>query len=514
METEKEILTIIELMIKDKKVRSAAATQSFRLFFGTYFGHYIQHPFAPFHFDMFQLAQDEKNKTIVIMGARNSAKSAIMNTALSIWSVLGIQKKKFVIIVSKTQQKGKQHFLNMRKELESNRLLKGDLGPLRTEESQWGSSIVLPKYDAQITFASVEQSLRGMRYKQYRPDLLIVDDIEDGDSVRTIEGRNNVYGWLTNDAIPAGDLENMRAVLLGTLLHEDSVMMRFKKDIASGVRDGIYREYPLMDAAGEILWRGKYPDLAAVEAERLRVGNEKAWAQEFLLRIVSDAERVVHPEWIYYEECPAPTLANQYRGAFIGIDPAISEEKRAARTAMVVVRVFGWGENTRIYVMPYPINERIGLPTIVEKAKALSDEYGKAKIYVEDVGFQKGLVQLLADEKYQTEGIRPQGDKRTRLSLISHPIKNKIVRFAPRGNEELVMQIVNFGSENYMDLADALSMLVPEIITTQQGYRPFPASLVPKTPEPGDDDYRSPNDPDYRGNGKYPITRGLWKMQF
>jgi len=488
MESETEIKAIIDLMIADKKVRSALATQNFRYFFGTYFGHYIKHPFAPFHFEMFQLAQDEANKTIVVMGARDSAKSAILNTALSIWSVLGTPHKKFVIIASRTQQKAKQHFMSARKELESNRLLKGDLGPLKTEESQWGSSIVLPKYDAQITFASAEQSLRGLRYKQYRPDLLIADDIEDSDSVKTMDGRNDTYNWLVNDAIPAGDLERLRVVLLGTLLHEDSVMMRFKKDIAAKVRDGIYREYPLMNAAGRILWSGKYPDPAAVEVARMRVGNDKAWAQEFMLRIVSDHERVVHPEWVQYAESPAPIVANQYRGAFIGIDPAISEDKRAACTAMVVVRVFGWNEHTRIYVQPYPVNERIGLPTIIERAKSLSDTFGKAKIFVEDVGFQKGLVQVLQEQGYPVEGVRPQGDKRARLALISHHIKNGTVQFAPRGNEELVMQVVNFGSENYMDLADALSMLIPEIMNNKLGYRPFPDFSYLKKKEKGEED--------------------------
>jgi predicted phage terminase large subunit-like protein len=477
MESEQEVQAIIQVMVGDKKVRSRITTQSFRYFFATYFGHYIKYDFAPFHFEMFRLAENEKNKTIVVIGARNSAKSAIMNTALSIWSVLGAPKKNFVIIASRTQQKAKQHFMNLRKELESNALLRNDLGPFKTEESQWGSSIVLTKYDAQISFASAEQSLRGMRYKQYRPDLLIADDIEDSDSVRTIDGRNDTYSWITNDAIPAGDLEKMRVVLLGTLLHEDSVMMRFKKDIAEGTRDGIYREYPLMDANGNILWKGKYPDQAAVESERLRVGSDKAWAQEFLLRIVSDSERVVHPEWIKYAECPAPTRENGYRGSYIGIDPAISEEKKAACTAMVVIRVFGWGKNMRIYVLPYPINERIGLPTIIERAKTLSNMYGngiKAKIYIEDVGFQKGLVQVLEEQRFPAEGVRPQGDKRARLALISHHIKNGTVLFAPRGNEELVAQLVNFGSETYKDLADALSMLIPQVVNTEQGYTPFP----------------------------------------
>ncbi len=476
MESEKELQAIINLMIKDQNFRRKAARESFQLFFACYFGHYIKHPFADFHREMFKLAADPANKTLVTMGARNSAKSTILNTALSIWSLLGAPQKHFGIIASRTQQKSKQHFMNTRKELESNKLLRGDLGPFKTEESQWGSSIVLTKYDAQLTFASAEQSLRGMRYKQYRPDLLVADDIEDNDSVKTFDGRNQTYNWLTQDAIPAGDLEQMRVVLLGTLLHEDSVMMRFKQEIEMKRRDGVYREYPLMDAAGNILWKGKYPDVAAVEAERMRVGSDKAWAQEFMLRIMSAHDRVVHPEWIHYCDSPLPTQANDFRGTFIGIDPAISEEKRACCTAIVSIRVFGWGDQMKIYVQPHPVNDRMGMYGIVEKVKALVAEHlkvGLVKIYSEDVAFQKALIEALQRNGYLVDGVRPKGDKRERLSLISHQIKDGTIQFAPRGNEELIMQVVNFGSEKFMDLVDALSMLVPEVVQTHAGHVPF-----------------------------------------
>ena len=476
MESEKALQAVIDMMIVDQDFRRRAAKDSFQLFFLCYFRHYTRHPFADFHREMFQLAMDPGVKTLVVMGARNSAKSTILNTALSIWSLLGAPQKHFAIIASRTQQKSKQHFMNTRKELESNKLLRGDLGPFKTEESQWGSSIVLTKYDAQLTFASAEQSLRGMRYKQHRPDLLIADDIEDNDSVRTFDGRNQTYNWLTQDAIPAGDLERLRVVLLGTLLHEDSIMMRFKQEIETKRRDGVYREYPLMDAAGNVLWKGKYPDVAAVEVERLRVGNDKAWAQEFMLRIMSDHDRVVHPEWIHYGESPLPIAVNEFRGTFIGIDPAISEDKRSACTAIVVIRVFGWGEKMKIYVLPYPVNDRMGMFGIVEKVKPLVAEHlkvGMVKIYSEDVAFQKALIEALQRHGYLVQGVRPHGDKRERLSLISHQIKDGTIQFAPRGNEELVMQIVNFGSEKFMDLVDALSMLVPEVVHTQQGYVPF-----------------------------------------
>jgi predicted phage terminase large subunit-like protein len=494
MESEKELQAIIDLMIRDRNFRRKAAKESFQLFFACYFGHYIKYSFADFHREMFKLAGDPSNKTLVIMGARNSAKSTILNTALSIWSLLGAPQKHFGIIASRTQQKSKQHFMNTRKELESNKLLRGDLGPFKTEESQWGSSIVLTKYDAQLTFASAEQSLRGMRYKQYRPDLLIADDIEDNDSVRTYEGRTQTYNWLTQDAIPAGDLDQIRVVLLGTLLHEDSVMMRFKNEIEAKRRDGVYREYPLIDSAGKILWTGKYPDAAAVETERMRVGNDKAWAQEFLLRIVSDHERVVHPEWIHYEDAPVPGIDNDFRGTFIGIDPAISEDKRACNTAIVCIRVFGWGKDMRVYVMPYPVNDKMGMFGIVDHVKALVEHHqkvGMVKIYSEDVAFQKALIEALQRNGYLVEGVKPHGDKRERLQLISHQIKDGTIRFATRGNEELVMQTVNFGSERYMDLVDALSMVVPVVIQTHAGHIPW-SRMGKREPEPDPSRYVSP----------------------
>jgi ribosome biogenesis GTPase A len=107
MDPEKEIQSTIDLMIKDRGFRIAATRESFRLFFGAYFGRYIKHAFADFHREMFQMAEEKKNRTIIIMGARNSAKSTIMNTGLAIWSILGKPGNHCVVILSQTPSKAK-----------------------------------------------------------------------------------------------------------------------------------------------------------------------------------------------------------------------------------------------------------------------------------------------------------------------------------------------------------------------------------------------------------------------
>ena len=58
---------------------------------------------APFHYEIFKIAEDDNIKIGVIVAFRASAKSTIMSLAYPIWSILGRPKKKFPLIVYSTQ---------------------------------------------------------------------------------------------------------------------------------------------------------------------------------------------------------------------------------------------------------------------------------------------------------------------------------------------------------------------------------------------------------------------------
>jgi hypothetical protein len=111
------------------------------------------------------------------------------------------------------------------------------------------SRLVFKKHGARITVASAEQSIRGIRHNEHRPDLIICDDVEDVQSTKTREGRDKTYHWLRGEVVPAGD-RNTRLIIVGNLLHEDSLLMRIKDEIAKGKAKGIFKEYPLIDNHG------------------------------------------------------------------------------------------------------------------------------------------------------------------------------------------------------------------------------------------------------------------------
>lgn len=463
----------IEKIIRDRKSRTAITKDSHLWFFSVYFNHYMIYPFADFHYEMFNLTEDEQINTVLVMAFRGSAKSTIFTTSYPIWSILGKLQKKFVIILGQTQRQARQHLINIRKELEGNELLRSDLGPFKEIEDEWGSmSLVIPKYNARITAASMEQTIRGMKHMQYWPDLIICDDIEDLQSVKTKEGRDKIYQWITGEVIPAGD-KNTKIILVGNLLHEDSLLMRLKEKIEEGTLNGKLLMVPLLDDKGQIAWKGKFKDMEEIEIERKKIANDSSWAREYLLKILSDHERVIHPEWIqFYDKIPEPTSESKFRFCGTGIDLAISKEESADYTAMVSALVFGYEGELKIYITPDTVNQRLSFPETALQIKVLIASkvcYERYRIFVEDVGYQKSIIQHINDQKesdkFKIEEFKPKGDKRSRLSLVSHAIQNGTILFPRDISPLLINQLINFGKEKHDDLADAFSTLCIKILS-------------------------------------------------
>jgi predicted phage terminase large subunit-like protein len=461
---------LFDKVLSDKLARKALVRERLEYFFPIYFYRYMQYETPDFHKEIFDILEDESIKLAVICAFRGSAKSTIITTAYVLWSILGVQQRKFIVICGQTELKAKQYLTNIKDELMHNSLLKADLGPFTEEKNQFGTTtaIIIKKLNVKIMISSVEQSIRGMRHGEHRPDLIILDDIEDTNSVKTKAGRDKAFNWLTSEVVPAG-YKRTRIIVVGNLLHEDSVIKRLEKKIDDKEMtylNSVYREYPIVDDQGKTLWLGKYPTQDDIEAERQKTMSETAWYREYLLKIISTEEQVVKPEWIqFYNRPPNEKLAS----IAIGIDLAISEKDSADYTAMVVGYIYGYGKNMMIFIQPNPINERIPFPVQTEYIKSLVStqklKHHRVKIYIEDVGYQRALVQVFESQKYDVVGV-PTGrnDKTARLRLTTPLIKEGHVLFPEKGCEELIMQLTGFGKETHDDLADAFAILVLKAI--------------------------------------------------
>lgn len=452
-------------LFNNRDVRTEVTSSSHQWFFSTYFPNYITHETADLHRQLFAITEDEDLPLAVVVAFRGSAKSTIMTMSYPIWAIVGRQQKKFVIIASQTQYQARVHLTNIKRELESNELLANDLGPFVEQREEWGStSLFIPKYNARITAISTEQSVRGIRHGARRPDLIIADDVEDMNSVKTREGRNKTFDWFTGEIIPAGDTYTKR-IAIGNLLHEDSLLMRLKERIVADEIDGKYYQFPIVHD-GVSLWSGKYPDQKALRILQRSVGSKIAWEREYMLRIIPDEDQVIDPAWIqYYDELPSLTKANEYINSFISVDLAISQKSTADYTAILIIHVFGYApENRRYYIDARFVNKRITHLVTLDNIDLLyhalrAEELANPMVLVEQVAYQQSVVEQLQDRMIKARGVKIHTDKRARLQLVSSLFQQGSV-YLPKTREAaaIAQQLVGFGVEKYDDLADAISM--------------------------------------------------------
>jgi predicted phage terminase large subunit-like protein len=449
----------------DRATRLTLAKQSFYWFAHIYFSEYITHSTAPFQKEIYQLLHDNPRELLAFVAFRGSGKSSIVTTFYPLWSIIGVTEKRFILIISRTQPQARTHLASLKREIEGNELLRADFGALEENSDTWGqSALFVPRFNAQVIAASTEQSIRGLRHGSRRPDLLIVDDVEDLDSVKTIEGRNKVFNWLASEVLPGGDLYTQK-IIIGNLLHSDSLLMRVKERMENNTIDGIFRSYPLV-RGGKSLWPGKYPTDADIAKVKRSIGDELAFEREYMLRIVPEHGQLITPAMIhYYDHLPT----EEPRRIGMGVDLAISERQSADCTAMVTAQVHGYGVDMKIYIHRNPINDRLSSLLTLTKAR---HQFAKArssgmylKIYVENVGYQFSMVQHLQAEGIDAEGV-PVGslDKHGRLALISYMFENGKVLFPKEGCEVLIMQLTGFGKEKHDDLVDATTIVVTKLV--------------------------------------------------
>jgi len=403
----------------------------------------------------------------VIVAFRDSGKSTLCTTSFPLWSIL-TGRSKFVIIAGNTRVQARQHLANIREEVENNDILKNDLGPFKSHNDEWGAyALVFPKYGAKIIAVSSEQSVRGLRYKSHRPDLIVADDLEDAESVRTQEGRDKTYRWFKGELLPAGT-KDTRVFVVGNLLHQDSLIVRLQNDIESKIMSGEYRAFPVLDSEGNPAWPAKYPTIESVEEHRRKINDNIIWEREFMLRIVPPEDQIVRREWIKtYEANELPKGSPEK--ICIGVDLAIKEGEQNDYTAIVVGKVYMVDGRRMVYI-DKTVNRRMNFPAAIQEIRMVHNEYRNmgcpVEIMIEDAGVQIAWVQQLAECGINAEAVKIGGSsKESRIRVSSHWIKDGRVLFLKQGTSQLIEQLVGFGIEKHDDLADAFTLMVIEVLS-------------------------------------------------
>jgi len=444
---------------------------------------YFTDPPASFHPQLVNALESDEERRLLVIGFRGSGKSTFGSLALPLWAALEHPEKyPFILLIADSARQATLNIAAIKTELETNALIKQDYGEikgnviedfsLKGEEGEWQKQNLVLSNGVRILARSRGQKVRGLRHLQHRPRLVVVDDPEDGEWVRTKENRDKTARWLHSEVMGGLDARKGKLVVIGNLLHMDALLSRLRSP-GTGFK---VLEFPLIDKDGRCTWPAMYPTEKSLKDKERDMGAV-AWQREMLLKIVAEEGQLVSPEDIhYYDEIPPHNETTNDKGEKVripvlaslkghGVDLAISEKESADYTAIVSGDVYYVDDAPKIYVRANPYNEHVNFHETMKHVRSIPGERGGANIFfVEDIGYQKAAVQEMERALLPVVPMKPTTDKRSRLQVVAPYIKNGTVLFPRAGCEQLLGQVFNLGVEAHDDLVDALVWLIQGLV--------------------------------------------------
>lgn len=174
-----------------------------------------------------ELTFKEKTKKIAWAAPRGSAKSTYLTNIFPIHSIV-YQTRKYILIISETAAQSANFINYVRDALKENEKIHGDFGEIlaknQRQNKQDNSEGFITQTNIKVEGSSTGKQLRGRRFLNVRPDLIIMDDLESKDNTNTEKLRQDNLNWYDTVIEPLGDPKRTALIYMGTLVHPDGLL--------------------------------------------------------------------------------------------------------------------------------------------------------------------------------------------------------------------------------------------------------------------------------------------------
>lgn len=468
-------------------VRVERVQHDFWFFCNTYFPHYIKGEASLFHEWVAKHVpaeiDAEKGARTDIAAPRGEAKSTLVTQLLTLWCVV-TERKHFIGIIMDAMDQSTQMLEALKIELESNPRLIQDFPSAVGGGRVWQVGEVITANNIKIKAAGAGKKLRGWRFGPHRPDLILLDDIENDENVRKKEQRDKLLSWLNKAVLKLGPPDgSMDVFYLGTILHYDSVLSRVQRSPTwHSVKFQAIVEWPnrmdLWERWEEVLFNKG--EAAADHFYQLRKAEMDAGAVvswpgvrplELLMKIRSEDHHAfdcemqndptnddqapfkelmywVQPlrDWIFYGSC----------------DPSLGKNNKSRDPSAILVG--GFDRNSGVLdVVEASICRRLP-DKIISDVIAFEKEYRCLAWAIEVVQFQEFLKTELVKRSAQlgvpvpAQAVTPISDKGLRIESLQPHVANGLIRLH-RNQSVLLEQLRHWPEADHDDGPDALHML-------------------------------------------------------
>jgi hypothetical protein len=390
---------------------------------------------------------------------RDGAKTSLLRVYTSQRIAYGISRT--IMYVSSSQTHSSFSLRWIKRQIEYNKPW-AQLFGLR-KGSKWTDEIIEIYHgveDTPITVLAVgiTGQIRGFNLDDYRPDLIIADDVQTDENVATLEQReklkNTFFGALVNSLAPASDSPSAKIVLLNTPMVRDDLIETCMADPQwNGQRFGIFDEH------GNSRWESRWPtaEMRARKEAETKAGRYSVWMKEKECVIVKKEGKTFDVSQIKFWDVLPDGMT-----VLSSIDPASSDAKDADDQVIMSTGFKG----AAVYCLEYSA-EKGEMPDAASFSLfGQIRKWRPIKIVAEAISYQRVLAWYIRREMtkqrlfVQVEEIQDRRKKKDRIiqalvgliafgNLYIHP-----------SMEKLVAQLDQFDEGGHDDVIDALAMAV------------------------------------------------------
>ncbi len=456
---------------------------NFMLFCKELLPHHFEDDPALIHFDLAEKLFSGSLRQAFIL-PRELAKTTIISLAYPLRQIL-FNESHFIVLASDTETSAMLNVDNLRYELETNDKIRELFGDVRGET--WGSKYFITSTGIMVMARGVGQQIRGLKFRQHRPDLIIGDDIESKETAATSEQRRQIRAWVFGDVLPASP-PGGRVYFVGTILAYDSLLARIAKsagfDVTTGKKTLKEADIPTVEARrrskrgirfdvmysdsvidGKPIWpaRMTLDDLEEIKQVYRDMGEESRYYLEYHNRVVTE-DQSFRPE--FFQTYTLTPQLEKSLNIFMAVDPAISERDTADYSAIVVA---GTDPKGNLYILQYT-NEHLTPLALIKRIFDLHIRWDPLLTGFESVSYQKSLKYFIEEEMrnrqyfFTLQELKPDRDKRRRIMRLQPKYERRMVYHLP-GMDELEGQLIAVSPTSmptHDDVADALAY-IPEM---------------------------------------------------
>lgn len=424
----------------------------------TFMPNRFDRPFDPPYAEIFKILDDDTIKQGVIAAPRGTGKTSIDAIAFPARRIC-YQESKFIVIVSATHALAAKIVKQLGRELVENPNIRKIFGPLKGDRWAEGEGDLRTSTGISILARGAGQQVRGL-LEDRRPDLILIDDLEDSEPFRIGDASEYVRKteeWLDADLLNIIDRasKTTRVLYLGTILGENSVLNNLLEN-----PDWHSIRLELCDDNYET----NFPGLMSTEAVKAladslrRKGKIDTFFREYRNLPIAGEAAVFRKERFKYW---TPELRDKHplQKAVI-VDPAKTLNVKSADSAIV-----GVGFSSRAGLLQLDtVNAKLAPEEIYSTAYEMAMRIGTRTIACETTSLELFITypfnQFLRKKGFpEIIPLKAQGHKADRIKELAPLYSMGNVWHHPEAsvNQALEAQLLAFPRSRFWDVMDAFA---------------------------------------------------------